>query len=102
MTLDAHHELQLNPDYPEKKSLWIFDRDVECAVPSAEFLELIERIRQRCPSGTPKQKAALLAARGIHFGIMQLFCEESFIDGFPFKFRAFLSYTEAMDWLSIA
>ncbi|NTU91922.1 MAG: hypothetical protein HGA60_08400 [Chlorobiaceae bacterium] len=98
--LDAQKSLMLHPDYSHKNSLWIFDKEFECLFSNEDFAELINRIKLFYPFGATKQKAALLGSMGIHFGILQLYCEEAEQADLPFRFRAFLSYSEAVAWLT--
>lgn len=99
--LDAQKDLMVHPDYSHKNSLWIFDKLFECGFTSEDFAELLNRIKLFYPFGATKKKAALLAARGIHFGMLQLYCEDADQADLPFKFRAFMNYTEAVDWLTV-
>ena len=97
---DAQMNLMLQPDYPAKNSMWIFDETFECDYSEAKAIELINQIKRYFPPGSTKQKAALLTKSSEHYPIMQLFSDKAKVEGIPFTFKAFQKYRQAMDWLT--
>jgi len=97
---DAQMNLMLQPDYPHKNSIWIFDETFECDYSEPKAIALIEQIKRYYPPGATKEKAALLTKSSKHYPMMQSFSEKAKEEGVAFTFKAFQKYKQAMDWLT--
>jgi hypothetical protein len=97
---DAQMNLMLQPDYPSKNSIWIFDETFECDYSEQKAIALIKQIKRYFPPGSTKEKAALLTKSSEHYPMMQTFSEKAAEEGVPFTFKAFQRYKQAMEWLA--
>lgn len=98
--LNAQNELLCHPDFHFKNSLWLLDESFECEFSYPNTLEMIQLFKRLHPSITAQRNVALFAESGMNSSMVQWYLQEAENAGLFLKFRPFLSYADAIAWLT--
>lgn len=94
----AFREMLLHPDYPHKKSLWVFDR-CDCAFSGSAMYDLIGLLKSVYPLNATRTKTAFLGSNSTQYAFGELWREEAERAGLSFAIKVFRSRDDAEAWL---